>query len=320
MKRNQKTMKKHMLRNAWSLISYALALVLVMGATFGMTPAREAIAETLGATQTPAGDGSITIYLQDQEDAPVAGAKVYLFHVGDWNDAGSWDLTGDFVDASTDLSQASTAAGMETAVAELLTYAEEQAIAGVVATTDDQGVVAFTGLAEGLYMVMQDGMEPGAEAYRDFPPFLISVPQMTQDGESQHAAAYPKTEKEPETSTEEITSTEETSSEVPTEPDTESSAEEESSEPGTEATTEAVPSTEETGSDIPGESTASGETVEVTPEETVPNTGGEGDPQLPITGMVVWPITVFSILGLVLFMIGWADNRVCKMRERNDER
>ncbi len=65
---------------------------------------------------------------------------------------------------------------------------------------------------------------------------------------------------------------------------------------------------------VPGETTTTPEESTTTPEEektTVPGEEGTtvpkepGRPELPNTGMLWWPVTVFAIAGVVLFIMGW---------------
>ncbi len=276
------------------------------------------------------GTGDLTISLEYAGKA-IPSAKVELYYVGPWNSTGSWDYGSDF--AGCDISISEDVLD-DNAAEQLYSYAAEQNISSLEQVTDGEGRAVYSDLGTGLYLVAQDGWSVENPAYEEFDPFLVSVPFLVDNAYTYSIEAKPKTEMLPEetateseTTPEETTaSQEETTGEAETTPEETQPATE--PEQPTEPASEETISTEEDPSHKPGGELGDGDeswsTAASDEETTAPiETETEDDPShrpggqlgdddsghLPITGMVVWPITVFSILGMLFVVAGWVDNR-----------
>lgn len=114
-------------------------------------------AETLGAiTVTPSLDG-----------APVSGGTVTLYYVGAQIQDG-FVPAGDFGDFPGILDDIHSPALAE----ELAAYAVAHRISGITAGVGGSGTVEFSGLAPGLYLLVQT---EAPEGYRGFAPFLAAL-------------------------------------------------------------------------------------------------------------------------------------------------
>ena len=77
--------------------------------------------------------------------------------------------------------------------------ARTQDAASIEATSGNDGVAEFDALSYGVYLVVQIDASGVAEKYETMPPFLINVPQFTDDGVVYDVVATPKPELKPTT-------------------------------------------------------------------------------------------------------------------------
>lgn len=264
--------------------------------------------------------GSISIHMvYDGED--VAGGTITLYRVAEviCEDADyDYKFVGDFVGCGLSLDNL-TSANLAKSLSEV---AKNKGTVGTKKTIDANGKAKYDDLELGLYLVIQ---EQNAEGYYAFSPFLVSVP-VSQNGVYQYDVdASPKVAVEPTPTTpttEETTTptTEETT--APTTEETTTPTTEETTTPTTEETT--APTTEETTTPTTEETTAptteettvptteettAPTTEETTEETTVPSTTGTTEPKLPQTGQMNWPVPVFAVAGIAVFVLGWCLHR-----------
>ena len=115
---------------------------------------------------------------------PIAGATASLYKVADLNDGINWyTLTSDFESLNVDFNQQMNAAAFQatsTRAANLVTAKKLKPVKQ--ATSDAKGTVAYGSLPYGVYLVMETASTGTAANYNNFTSFLISVPQVTDEG------------------------------------------------------------------------------------------------------------------------------------------
>lgn len=246
-------------------------------------------------------EGSVTLTLSYDGEAVTDGSFA-LYQAG----SASWDLesggyvfklTSEFSGAVSGYDnniipvEDLTASELKELSEALASYAEENGIDALAEKENSSGTVTFSGLENGLYLVVQTKESEGFESIGSF---LISVPMYDEDSDEYvyevNAAGKfvltPEEEKTTEEETEEETPEEETEGETPEEETT-----------GTGGAEETTGSEESTGSGS-GESTGSEgsegeEEASEEPEET-----------LAQTGQLNWPIYVLAAVGVALIAAG----------------
>ena len=139
--------------------------------------------------------GSISIQLRDVYHPETAiGGTIRLHKVGDaflQNSALSFTLTEKFAGSGVPLGDIN-AAGLPD---KLLSYADQNKIAGTKVKANADGKATFSGLAAGLYLVSQ---ETAVSGYYKVSPFLVSLP-MYEDGSgwNYNILAAPKVQRPP---------------------------------------------------------------------------------------------------------------------------
>ncbi len=133
--------------------------------------------------------GSLTLKLLDSGDGtPVAGAEVTVFEVATLSAVDGlleYTLTSDFAECGISLEDL-----QDTALADqFAAYTKEKGLEGSKATTDTEGIVKFSDLSLGVYLVFQNG---GA-GYTVSKPFLITLPTSDEDEWVYDLTAEPKT-------------------------------------------------------------------------------------------------------------------------------
>lgn len=136
--------------------------------------------------------GSISITLKDSSDENkiVKGSSFTLYKVGtitEKNNNLMFELTPDFMESGIMIDKLQTE-GMEE---ELLLYAQKQSLVGTMANAKQNGTVEFNDLELGLYLVEQTGTISG---YYSIKPFLVSIPMSNPEdtGWIYHIDASPK--------------------------------------------------------------------------------------------------------------------------------
>lgn len=128
-----------------------------------------AIAMLCSSFALAAGSCGLHIYLYDSNDTPEARVNVELFQVASY-DGGAYSLTTDF--SALSVSAADLAADPGTAHAELVyQYVHAYDLAGIRKVTNLDGLVSYTGLDAGVYLVMERGRQGVA-----FAPYLVVLP------------------------------------------------------------------------------------------------------------------------------------------------
>ena len=209
--------------------------------------------------------GSITVAMA-YDGRPVPGGMLTLYRVGAVaEEDGTYRFvpTGDFIKCGAALRDPESSELAES----LAAYASANRLTGTEVEIGGDGTAAASGLALGLYLVVQTG---AAEGYEAVAPFLVSVP-MEENGSYVYA----------------VDATPKLSTLTPVEPTPSTPAE-----PATPTPAEPTPPT-------PVEPTP----TTPAPPTTPANPAG---PTLPQTGQLNWPVPVLAALGLALFAAGWA--------------
>ena len=129
------------------------------------------------------------------QSTPIGGVTATAYRGADLDDtaAGTYTLTSDFASLGVDFNEDIDAAGMEAAAQKAAGMVAASTVQGVSATSNAQGVASFGQLPYGVYLVVQTGAAGDAEKYENLAPFLINVPQFTDDGVVYDVVANPKT-------------------------------------------------------------------------------------------------------------------------------
>lgn len=133
--------------------------------------------------------GSITIRIEDGGDG-VSGGSVILYRVADiTEDDGdhAFTLTDDYLSSGVSLEKLNDASTAQS----LAEFAQKNQKQGITADVDVYGVVQFTGLQLGLYLVVQQEAAPG---YYPITPFLMSLPLYENGAYTYDVDASPKVE------------------------------------------------------------------------------------------------------------------------------
>ena len=276
-----------------------------------------ALAATVDLTE----EGSITVDMR-YHYIPVPGGDLTLYRVGEValeNGEYGFRPTDDFADYQGSFEDIESPELPE----ELSEYARQHRIKGETQSIGIDGSVTFEGLTPDLYLLVQHNPAPG---YYPVNPFLVSIPHLENGEYNYHVDASPKVEPEPVIPTVPTCPSEPTEPSWPSEP-TEPSGPTEPTEPSgpSEPTDPSNPSeptepsgpSEPTGPSNPFEPTEPSNPSEPTGPATpdTPTTPPVPDqPGLPDTGQLNWPIPVMALMGLTLFIIGWA---LC-FRKRDD--
>lgn len=133
--------------------------------------------------------GSILVTMT-YDGKTVPGGTLTLYPVGAIKeDDGNYSfaLTGDFVGSGADLSDCSS----DRLAKELANYAGTKKLPGTMGTIGKDGVVSFSNLTLGLYLLVQ---EDAADGYNKVDPFLVSVPMNENGAYIYEVNASPKVE------------------------------------------------------------------------------------------------------------------------------
>lgn len=159
-----------------------LCLMLVMG----FVPGRIALAE----------DATLTLkmeYQSGEKTLVIDGVTATAYRVATLDDAvNRYELLPEFESLGVDFNQGLSIDEMGSVAADAAAIVRAGGIEGSSATSGSDGTMPFGGLPYGVYVVVQTGATGGAKGYEDFRPFLISVPQVTEDGVVFDVMSYPK--------------------------------------------------------------------------------------------------------------------------------
>lgn len=111
-----------------------------------------------GATQAYATEASGSLSLTCLYDSkPVAWMVYTLYRVGSWTDDGRLELDEAWAQTGVSLEQLGSASEWRSAAEKLATYAKEQQAASVAGKlTDEAGKLTFSGLEDGLYLLVPE--------------------------------------------------------------------------------------------------------------------------------------------------------------------
>lgn len=184
---------KNFLTRAWVALLAVLLLIPVISCTFLTASAVDLNKE-----------GSVTIVMEAPETGnSLSGAVIELYRVAEAkseNNMLSFVLIEAFAGSGVSLKDLE-AAGLAQKLADFA--AAKSDLKKATGTTDIEGILCFSGLKAGIYLVVQKG---SVEGYYPFTPFLISLPLTSEDGTGwiYDVSAAPKMEllpKEPTTLT-----------------------------------------------------------------------------------------------------------------------
>lgn len=153
----------------------------------GIIPGGALAADALDTTKPC----SLTLVCSYQMKA-LEGMQIRAYRVADGTADTGFTLSGAFASLPVSLNGLSTA-DWSTAAATLASYIQPNGIAATAsAQTDGTGSATFSGMAQGLYLVVGDTLRIGQNSYI-VEPFLIALPALSQTGAWQYdVTAYPK--------------------------------------------------------------------------------------------------------------------------------
>lgn len=216
--------------------------------------------------------GSITVTMREGGTTPVPGGTLTLYRVGEIHEEDgnySFRPAGDFSKCGLAFDNVES----EELASKLAAYADDNDLKGKTGDIGEKGdlagVVSFTDLELGLYLLVQE--EPAA-GYLKANSFLVSIPKMENGKYVYHVDASPKVEVEKD----------------PDEDETPSAT----TEPSVTTPTSTTPSGNSPSGNNPSGNNPSGSST-------------SGSKKLPQTGQLNWPVPLMAVLGLGLFATGW---------------
>lgn len=145
-----------------------------------------------GAGINPSQPASLTVNLEAQNRR----ATIAVYRVGEWDGAqGAYVLTSQFLASGADIKD-TTATGILEAAEILGKYAQEQGIESLAVQSTADGILKFTGLSNGLYLVYQIR---GSSDNVTMSPFLTTLPVWNEETGSWNydVVSLPKYEADP---------------------------------------------------------------------------------------------------------------------------
>jgi len=109
------------------------------------------------------------------------GASIAICKVGDWDETGKYTLTAEFADCGVDLNDLDTSAKQRHAAQVFQAHAPETPLEEV-RLNDEMDVITFWNLEHGVYVIY--GIH--AADYGHIDPSLLSVPFVTEEGETEY--------------------------------------------------------------------------------------------------------------------------------------
>lgn len=227
-----------------------------------------------------AGQASITVQMKDTSGNAVAGGQLSVYKVAEVKD-GKYQYTAAFAKMDEDISAKTQSTVMTESFAQsLASYAAANEVSGQTSQISSSGEAMLAADEQAVYLVTQT---TAANGYEKIKPFTLVLPYV-QDGQSMsQIVAKPKLEK--------------TTPSIPSVPNSSSSSSVSSGKKvGTKPQT---PNTPTVTSATSSAATSSRQNVPTLPQS----------PRLPQTGQLNWPIPLLALLGMTLFMWGWAQER-----------
>lgn len=228
-----------------------------------------------------AGQASITVQMKDTSGNAVAGGQLQVYKVAEVKD-GKYQYTAAFAKMDEDISAKTQSTIMTESFAQsLASYAAANEVSGQTSQISSSGEAVLAADEQAVYLVTQT---TAASGYEKIKPFTLVLPYV-QDGQSMsQIIAKPKLEK--------TTPSKPTTPSTPSVPNSSSSSSVSSGKKvGTKPQTPNTP--------VVTSSTSSRQNVPTLPQS----------PRLPQTGQLNWPIPLLALLGMTLFIWGWAQER-----------
>lgn len=228
-----------------------------------------------------AASASITVQMKDTSGNAVAGGQLQVYKVAEVKD-GKYQYTAAFAKMDADISAKTQSTVMTESFAQsLAAYAAANEVRGQTSQISSSGEAVLDADDQAVYLVTQT---TAASGYEKIKPFTLVLPYV-QDGQSMsQIIAKPKLEK--------ITPSKPTTPSTPSVPNSASSS---SVSSGKKVDTK--PQTPNTP--VVTSSTSRRQNVPTLPQS----------PRLPQTGQLNWPIPLLALLGMALFIWGWAQER-----------
>lgn len=233
-----------------------------------------------------AGQASITVQMKDTSGNAVAGGQLSVYKVAEVKD-GKYQYTAAFAKMDEDISAKTQSTVMTESFAQsLASYAAANEVSGQTSQISSSGEAVLAADEQAVYLVTQT---TAANGYEKIKPFTLVLPYV-QDGQSMsQIVAKPKLEK--------TTPSKPATPSTPSVPNSSSSSSVSSGKKvGTKPQT---PNTPTVTSATSSAATSSRQNVPTLPQS----------PRLPQTGQLNWPIPLLALLGMTLFMWGWAQER-----------
>ncbi|MFR0540611.1 hypothetical protein [Lactobacillus delbrueckii] len=233
-----------------------------------------------------AGQASITVQMKDTSGNAVAGGQLSVYKVAEVK-AGKYQYTAAFAKMDEDISAKTQSSVMTESFAQsLASYAAANEVSGQTSQISSSGEATLAADEQAVYLVTQT---TAANGYEKIKPFTLVLPYV-QDGQSMsQIIAKPKLEK-----------TTPSKPETPSTPSVPNSSSSSSVSSGKKVGTKPqTPNTPTVTASTSSSSTSSRQNVPTLPQS----------PRLPQTGQLNWPIPLLALLGMTLFMWGWAQER-----------
>ena len=143
-----------------------------------------------------ADDGTLTLVMSYESGGKttyISGTTATAYLVADLDDnINSYTLRDEFAVLDVDFNEGLDARTENKVATKAATIVASGKIEGVSATSGTDGKASFGTLAKGVYLVLQTGAKGDAAQYSDLTPFLISVPEITEEGVVFDVVALPK--------------------------------------------------------------------------------------------------------------------------------
>ena len=166
------------MRKRWIALVTAVLLLCTVGAAASAQ-------ETVDLSKK----GSISVTMQEGKTT-VSGGTLTLYRVGTiQTDNSGYQLTSDFTGSNISLTKPSADTAKK-----LAQYASGKKLSGTTKDIDKKGIVTFSDLQTGLYLLVQN---KAADGYYAVDPFLVSVPMLEKGKYIYDVDASPKVELKP---------------------------------------------------------------------------------------------------------------------------
>lgn len=141
-------------------------------------------------------NGSLTLVMRHESGGKtsyVSGTTATAYLVADLDEAVNfYTLRDEFASLDVNFNDGMDAETMGIVATKAADIVSAKGISGVSATSGANGTISFGMLPKGVYLVVQTGTKGVAQGYTQLTPFLISVPEVTEDDVVFDVTAYPK--------------------------------------------------------------------------------------------------------------------------------